>query len=186
MRSHHLNPKLAVALAFATVLGACSGSSPSPAAAPTSAATRQTASSTSTATPKTSAAAGPAIATTGDPTSPGGSIEVASLRRDSPQLVTLRFALVNSGTKEVTVANRFGGTASRAMTDVALVDPDGLKKYLTVLDEKGDCLCSTNLFNVPPGQRLDLFATFAAPPAEVKMVMVIVPTFQPLNGIPLS
>lgn len=185
VRRHHLNPKLAVALAFVTVLGACSGSSPTP----TAAGDRPNASSTppsSAATPRTSAAAGPAIAATGDPTSAAGAIEIASLRRDSPRLVTLRFALVNSGTKDVTVANRFGGNGSRAMTDVALVDPDGLKKYLTVLDEKDQCLCSTNLSNVPAGQRLDLFATFAAPPAEVKAVTVIVPSFQPLNGIPLS
>lgn len=189
MRRHDLNPKLAVALVVVTVLGACSGSSPTPTAAPTSAGDRPNASSTpssSFATPRTSAAAGPPIATTGDPTSAAGAIEIASLRRDSPQLVTLRFALVNSGTKDVGVANRFGGAGSRSMTDVALVDPDGLKKYLTVLDEKDQCLCSTNLTNVPAGGRLDLFATFAAPPAEVKAVTVIVPSFQPLNDVPLS
>lgn len=108
------------------------------------------------------------------------------MRRDSPQLVTLRFALLNKGTTNVTVGNRFGGLGSRNVSETYLVDPDGLKKYVTVLDAKGDCVCSGNLFDVKPGERLDLFATFAAPPPEVKAVTVVVASFQPLNGIRMS
>jgi len=126
------------------------------------------------------------IATSGDPASPAGGIEVSSLKRDSGQLATLRFALVNNGAKDVTVANRFGGAGSRNVSGTYLVDPDGLKKYLTVEDAAGDCLCTSNMFNVGPGERLELFATFPAPPPEVKAVTVVVPSFQPVNGVPLS
>lgn len=145
------------------------------------------ASTSSASTPKvTGGADRTPIASTGDPASSAGGIEILSLKRDSAQLVTLRLALVNSGSKDVTTANRFGGTGSRNLSEVYLVDPDGLKKYLTVLDAKDSCLCSTNLFNVQPGERLDLFATFAAPPPEVKTVTVVVPSFQPINGVPVS
>ncbi len=127
-----------------------------------------------------------AIATSGDPASTGGGIEITSLKRDSNQLVTLRFFLVNKGTKNVTVSSRFGAGGTRDVSEVYLVDPDGLKKYLTVQDTDGGCLCSTNLFDVKPGDRLELFATFAAPPPDVKAVTVVVPSFQPVNDVPLS
>lgn len=100
--------------------------------------------------------------------------------------MTLRLVLVNSGTKDVTTANRFTGSTGRTLDGVYLIDPDGLKKYLTVLDAKENCVCSDNLVNVQPGERLDLFATFAAPPPEVKTVTVVVPSFEPINGVPVS
>lgn len=126
------------------------------------------------------------VATLGDPRSTGGGIEIYSLRRETDRLVTLRFALVNQGTEDARVDSRFGGTGSRSMEEVYLVDPDGLKRYLTVLDSEDRCLCSTNLFNVEPGERLEAFATFAAPPREVKAVTVVIPTFQPASNVPIE
>lgn len=138
-------------------------------------------------TPKSSGnAGGTPIATAGDPASPDGGIEILSLKRDSAQLVTLRLVLVNSGTKDVTTANRFSGSTGRSLTGLYLIDPGGLKKYLTVLDAKESCVCSDNLSNVQPGGRLDLFATFAAPPPEVATVTVVIPSFQPISGVPVS
>lgn len=125
------------------------------------------------------------IATVGDPKSKEGGIELYSLRRDR-DLVTLRFTLVNNGTESVSVANRFGGAGSRSFTGVYLIDPVAKKKYLTVLDAEGNCVCSSNLTNVEPGERLEAFATFAAPPPSVEKVTVVIPSFQPADNVTIT
>lgn len=184
-------PALGAVLTVALLAGACSGADDKTADTksdvPTSSVSASSIKEASATQPSKAAttAEGPAIATSGDPTSTAGGIEITSLKRDSGQLVTLRFFLVNKGTKDVTMSLG-DSTGARDVSGVYLVDPDGLKKYLTVQDAQAKCLCSTNLFNLKPGDRLNLFATFPAPPPEVKTVTVVVPSFQPLNDVPLS
>jgi hypothetical protein len=184
MRRRHLG--VAVALVTLLALGACASESTPGDNAPSASLGPEAAPGPEATRPRVQAERGEPVAVLGDPTSSGGSIEIHSLTRDSEQLVTLRFSLVNEGTDSVDVANRFGGVGSRSMEGVYLVDPDGLKKYLTVLDGDDRCLCSTNLFNVESGERLDLFATFAAPPPAVTSLTVVVPSFEPANGIPVE
>jgi len=125
------------------------------------------------------------IASMGDPKAEGGGIEITSLRREG-DLATLRFTLVNNGAKSASVANRFGGVGSRSFSGVYLIDPAAKKKYLTVQDAAGDCVCTTNLFDVDPGERLEAFATFAAPPPNVEKVTVVIPSFQPADNVAIT
>lgn len=123
-----------------------------------------------------------------DGESPGSRIEVTELKRGSGDTVTLRFTLINDSGEQVRVADLLGGVVSGYnVSGVHLIDPVGKKKYLVVTDSQKNCVCSANLSHaLPAGQRLNLWAKFPAPPAEVGKVSLIFPHFIPMDDVPLG
>jgi hypothetical protein len=119
---------------------------------------------------------------------PGISIVVQDLKRDESNSVTLRFQLVNESGKAFHPGCKWREASNRACEEVGgvhLIDNANKKKYLVVRDSTGKCTCSV-IREVKAGARTNLWAKFAAPAANVEKVTVVVPDFQPIDGVPIT
>lgn len=82
-----------------------------------------------------------------------------------------------------------GGVDARYdASGIALVDGEGQKLYLPVLDSGGTCLCSGDYgaIETPPGGTLNVDATFGGVPDDVEALDVRVPNFPVIAGVPVS
>ena len=121
-------------------------------------------------------------------TEPGVSIVIQDLKRDESNSVTLRFQLVNESGKFFHPGCKWREASNRACEEIGgvhLIDNANKKKYLVVRDSTGKCVCSV-VQQVKAGARSNLWAKFAAPPANVEKVTVVVPDFQPIDGVPIT
>lgn len=198
---------LVLALAFG--LSACSPSgnapasnaSPAPAAeptaataAPTPAPTEQQPATTTEATPAASPTPGAVAATvlaSAEGEKPGLRVEVTEFKRSSGDTVNLKFVLINDSDEHFSFSGGFLGEAGmgsdyRTIGGVHLVDPVGKKKYLVVRDAATKCVCSTEVQDVKPKARVNLWIKFPAPPADVQKFSIVVPHFSPMDDVPLS
>ena len=71
---------------------------------------------------------------------------------------------------------------------VALIDPEGRKKYLVARDETNRCVCTNGLSSafVRADAPVELTATLSAPPPGVTQVDLVVPRFETLRDVPLA
>jgi hypothetical protein len=119
---------------------------------------------------------------------PGARIDIKDLKRDEGGTVTLRFQLSSEGQRTLgncDLRDAPGGAACREVNGVHLIDAVNKKKYLVVRDANKACLCS-GFEGLEKGQRANLWAKFPAPPEGVQKVTVIVPGFEPLEGVPIA
>ena len=82
-----------------------------------------------------------------------------------------------------------GGTEPGDVFDgVALIDPEGKKKYFVARDETNRCVCSNELSAafIREEAPVELTATLAAPPPGVAQVDLVVPRFGTLHDVPLA
>jgi hypothetical protein len=81
-----------------------------------------------------------------------------------------------------------GSETGHVFDGIALIDPQGRKKYLVARDSEGNCVCSNDLSDtfVNPGAPVTLQATLTAPPPTVKKVDVIVPRVKTFHDVPLT
>jgi hypothetical protein len=116
-------------------------------------------------------------------------VEVRDLKRGDGDTVTLRLRLVNESGEEFQAscemreygANDNCGTFSGAY----LLDAANKKKYLVVRDTQGTCVCS-GVDNLADGKKMNIWATYPAPPADVTAMTVVVPQFEPIEGVPIN
>jgi hypothetical protein len=73
-----------------------------------------------------------------------------------------------------------------ALSGAYLVDDVGAKKYFPLRDTDGNCVCSNHLPSITGGHRIELSATFPAPPRSVKVVTVSFSQFPAFPNIPIS
>lgn len=116
-------------------------------------------------------------------------IEVRELKRTDGDTVTLRLRLVNESGDE------FGASCSMrepgknddcgTFSGAYLLDAANKKKYLVVRDSEGKCVCS-GVDNLADGKKMNIWATYPAPPAGVEKLTVIVPLFEPIDGVPIT
>jgi len=121
-------------------------------------------------------------------TEPGISILIQDLKRDESNSVTLRFQVINDSGKSFHPGCKWREASNRACEEVGgvhLIDNANKKKYLVVRDSTGKCACAL-IREVKAGARTNLWAKFAAPPANVEKVTVVVPDFQPIDGVPIA
>jgi hypothetical protein len=121
-------------------------------------------------------------------TEPGISILIQDLKRDESNSVTLRFQVINDSGKSFHPGCKWREASNRACDEIGavhLIDNANKKKYLVVRDAAGKCTCSL-MREVKAGARTNLWAKFAAPPANVEKVTVVVPDFQPIDGVPIT
>ena len=71
---------------------------------------------------------------------------------------------------------------------VQLVDGKNSKLYLAASDGKGSCLCSRGLSSVFLRDDVPVLftVTYAAPPADVTAVDVVMPRFGTVEGVPVQ
>lgn len=117
---------------------------------------------------------------TADGETPGIRIEITELSRSSGETVTLKFRIVNDSGDKANPNQLMGGYEAK---EVHLIDAAGKKKYLVIKDSDGKCVCSGGLVSqLDSGKSMNLWARFPAPPAEVKEVSVVFPSFIPADA----
>ena len=171
------------------------GAPASPAAAPAGA---PAAGAGPSAGPVSTAAAGsqpgqpssPSPIATADGPFDGVRVEVTELKRTSGGTLTLKFRIVNDSGRRLghsDVGVGFGGLilAPYAIDGVHVIDTIGKKKYFVAKDAAGGCVCSQFGF-VEGGSRANHWAKFAAPPEDVARLSVVIPSFAPLDDVPVS
>lgn len=121
----------------------------------------------------------------------GVRVEVTELKRSSGDTVNLKFVLINDSDAKFDFWGHYLGndairTDYKGVGGVHLVDPVGKKKYLVVRDAEQKCMCSTEVADAAPKTRVNLWAKFPAPPADVQMVSIVIPHFSPMDDVSIS
>lgn len=158
--------------------------------APTSAASAAAASTPAASTPASAAPAPTGIATADGETA-GVTATVKELKRSSGGTVSLKLVITNGSEKKLKTGYDFGDPDNQvrdfnSIGGVHLIDPVGKKKYFVARDSKGKCVCSQEIKGIDPGASINVWAKFAAPPAEVQKVSVIVPHFSPMDDVAIG
>jgi len=120
---------------------------------------------------------------------PGSRIEVQELKRVSGGTLMLRFTLINEGDQSFHVGYALGAGSTSDISTVGgvhLIEPVGKKKYLVVRDTENKCDCSRGVKDVERKSRANLWARFPAPPDNVEKIAVVVPTFSPMDDVPIG
>jgi hypothetical protein len=120
---------------------------------------------------------------TGEGERAGTRIIIKDIKRDDGGTVTLRFQMTNEEEKPEDIYQILGGFLPDR---VHLIDAANKKKYLTVKDASGKCLCTDIKGNIAKGKAVNLWAKFPAPPATVQKVSVVVSGFEPVESVPIT
>ncbi|WP_274919029.1 hypothetical protein [Streptomyces sp. WZ-12] len=113
----------------------------------------------------------------------GVDVTLRSATRDSGGFVTVEGTVTNHGTRAFNAidwrSNETELKSRSSLSGATLVDKAGKKRYLVLRDTNGECLCTTGLSGLLPGQSRPVFAQFPAPPAKVTEVDFQLPTMPP-------
>ena len=127
---------------------------------------------------------------TGDGTVPGQQVQIVELKRDDAGLVTLKFVIVNGGDGDIRFSDREFGDSTKSdhnsVGGVHLIDAKNRKQYLVVRSADGNCVCSRGLKTLKTGASANVWAKFPAPPDSVERISVVVPSFMPVESVPIS
>ena len=128
-------------------------------------------------------------ALTADGATDGVQLVIKSIKRNDGDTVTVRFQIVNNsdGSFDLSSAIRDSTTHDGygVVSGVYLLDQSNKKKYLVVRDADGNCVCAT-MASIDKGKTENLWATYPAPPADTQKVTVVVPTFEPVDDVPIA
>ena len=67
-----------------------------------------------------------------------------------------------------------------------LIDEANQKKYFIVHDAEGNPSCSGIFSEAAPNSQTILWAEFPLPPDDVQKINIVVPTFQPMEDVPIG
>jgi hypothetical protein len=147
----------------------------------------------SSAAPAAPAATAPAPAgiATADGETAGVTATIKELKRSSGGTVSLKLVITNGSQKQLGTGYAFVDPDNEirdfnSIGGVHLIDPVGKKKYFVARDSEKKCVCSQGVKDIAPGASINVWAKFAAPPAEVQKVSVIVPHFSPMDDVAIS
>jgi hypothetical protein len=164
----------------ATETAAPTTTTAAPAAAPAAEA------STAATAPAATTSANPSALASADGEASGTRLEVTELKRTSGGTLNLKFTMINDTNERLDFGYRFAEKGFADISAVHLIDQTGKKKYFVARDAEGNCVCSSGLKDMEKGERRNLWAKFPAPPAEVKMISIVVPHFSPMDDVPIS
>ena len=116
-------------------------------------------------------------------------VEVRDLKRGDGDVVTLRLRLVNDSDAPFDASCDMREPAANDscgdFTGAYLLDAVNKKKYLVVRDSESHCVCS-GIEAIEPGKKMNIWATYPAPPDGVTEMTVVVPLFEPIEGVPIN
>jgi hypothetical protein len=112
--------------------------------------------------------------------------EVMELKRIPGDMLMLRLALVNKGSEPVTPQEYTASGDYRAVSGVTLMDPINKKTYLVARDSEKNTICSKGLENIKPGERINVWARYPAPPPDVRKISLMIPHFPPIDDVPIG
>ncbi|WP_030544888.1 hypothetical protein [Streptomyces albus] len=110
-------------------------------------------------------------------------LAVHEVKRDSGGFLTLNGTVRNEGDKPYFDTTKWQGNEKEIVNNgyslggAALVDQKGKKRYYTLRDTEGRCLCTTGITKVEPGKEIPVFVQFPAPPEGTTEVEFSLPTF---------
>jgi hypothetical protein len=119
----------------------------------------------------------------------GAVLELLDLQRTGRGVVTARFAIALPASAAepwdlyVDLTDPSNGGDFDSVGGAMLVDDDNGRAERVLRDADGQPLASDELDELRPGQRVELFAKFAAPPADTRTVSFTLPTFPSIDGI---
>jgi hypothetical protein len=204
-----------IALATAAILlvaAACSSESDEDPTADDSSTTETTADDEATATSETTepgggedeqAEADPLGTATGRlPASPTDStlvplrLDVTGLDR-LDGMVELRVTITNEGRRSTPDFEPYSsfddprlptGQGQYSLSGASLVDAEGERAYLTIVDSEGTCLCTGRLAEVAlaAGDSFEMYADFGGLPGDLDQVDVQVPGFPTVDSVPVG
>ncbi|KUJ66080.1 hypothetical protein ACZ90_40205 [Streptomyces albus subsp. albus] len=112
-------------------------------------------------------------------------VTLTSAVRDPGGFVTVQGTVTNRGS---TSYNAFTWRSKEtelhsqsSVSGASLVDEAGRKRYLILRDTDGECLCTSGLVGIKPGESRPMFAQFPAPPDKVTKVDFQLPTMPPIS-----
>ncbi len=116
-------------------------------------------------------------------------LDVLSMERLPGDLVEARFRVSNVGNgADLTPFFSFTRGGSYNTSGAAIIDLQGSRRYESLQDSGGRCLCSDIPITarIPPGDSADYYARFGAPPTGVTEVDFELPGFPPVRSVPLA
>ena len=116
----------------------------------------------------------------------GTSLGLLSLRRSGPKVVTVKLRVSASDDTD-TFADRARIDLGEDVLDdtisaLRLIDEVNGREHFPLRDADGSCLCSS-FERIRPGDSVDVYAKFPAPPAGVTRVALHVPGFPSFDGV---
>ena len=189
-----------VVVALAIAIAGCGGGDGDADKTPTPGQSQGDASAEASATPDAPAEAEPIVEALGSIDGGRARFLVTELRRSGPTVIlNARLELVDPTSERLQVGSTFddgdfqdledGGTEPGDVFDgVALIDPEGKKKYFVARDDTNRCVCSNELSAafIREEAPVELTATLAAPPPDVSEVDLVVPRFGTLHDVALA
>ncbi|MFE0422201.1 hypothetical protein [Streptomyces sp. NPDC058953] len=121
----------------------------------------------------------------------GFQLTIRRAERDSGGFLTISGILKNGGGKSQFPPLDWSGNETKvsqtgpSLAGMTLVDKSTKKRYYVLRDTENNPLTTTGLTTMEPGQSLDFFAQYPAPPAATKSVDVLLP-LMPTATIGLS
>ena len=122
--------------------------------------------------------------------STGGKVQVTEMKRGTGDVLTLKFKVINDTPQPIDIA--IFGTGPEYAWNIAkvdLLDQKNKKKYLVMTDSETKPLCSGGTLHnntVKPGSQMGVWAKFQAPPVDVKIVTVEIPTVEPIEDVKIA
>ena len=117
-------------------------------------------------------------------------VHVLELVRVGPNVLKLRFSFANTSNSGEYI--EFGNAFAQEDADtgtvagVYLTDALRQKKYFVLRESDGKALCSRGITRIGPGESLELWANFPAPPQNSLLVTVHVPMVPPIGEVPIT
>ena len=118
---------------------------------------------------------------------PHTQLSLLELRRTGPRFVTarVRIGLTRAATSRWTPDLEGDGTWYTA-EGLRLVDEVTGREHRPFEDADGNCLCSTDIEGLEPGESMIVSAKFLAPPKALRIASLHVPGFPSIDGIPVA
>ncbi len=117
-------------------------------------------------------------------------VQVRELARVDPSVLKLRFSFANTSStgQDVEFGRTFAPEAADVDTvaGVHLIDAARQKKYFVLRAADGSPLCSGGITRIGPGERVELWADFPAPPQGTRSITVRIPRVPPITGVPIT
>ena len=141
---------------------------------------------------QTAGASGEVLASSEGPN--GMVFQIASLKRGEGAL-TLQGRLVNEGSAMYSAINKLVDPAierrdarynPNSASGIYVVDQAAGKRAGPLFTEAGDCICSTDVGFLKPGETHPIFAKFPLPEGNVDTLDVILPNFLPAEAVPIG
>lgn len=181
----------ALCITLCMLCAGCGGSKDTATSTPESSTVAQAPPATPAKPEAAPSAASSAIATSDREQGPGRA-ELKELRQTAGGIVTLKMAIVNTGAGNLSFGGltfsdpELGGKDYGSFGGIYLIDPVNKKKYMVLRDAENSCVCTRDFPSIAAGQRLNVWARFPAPPEDVTKVSVVIPTFLPMDDVPIA